>query len=301
MRQLNAILIEFVSSMVSFSRITEIFFKPSETYEIDKRPCTTGIRGEIVFNNVYFSYNSKINTLKGINFKCEPDTVVALIGTTGSGKTSLINLLPRFYDYTQGSLQLDGIELKEYPLEFLRSNIGIVEQEPFLFSCTVAENIALGIQGNDIDSKIISAAKASYIYDEIVALPNGFNTIVGENGITLSGGQRQRIAIARALLNDPKILILDDAMSSVDLENEEKIGMAMQNVMRNRTTFVIAHRIKSILLANTIVVLNDGTIEEIGSHSDLIKKNGTYAKMYNLQATLHEDVHMEISNAESKS
>jgi ATP-binding cassette subfamily B protein len=283
MRQLNAILIELASSLVSLSRITEVFFKTRENYRSTHSFTPSEIKGEIVFKDVYFSYDNKINTLKGITFHCKPDTIIALLGTNGSGKTSLINLLPRFHDYTKGGILLDGIELKDYPLEFLRKNIGIVEQEPFLFSCSIAENIALCRKDNINTYDIESAAKSSYIYDEIALMPDAFDTIVGENGAALSGGQRQRVAIARAFFKDPRILILDDAMSSVDVENEVKIRMALKELMKNRTTFIIAHKIQSVLMADTIIVLDAGVIKEMGSHKDLVNKNGMYSKMYQLQ------------------
>ncbi len=206
---------------------------------------------------------------------------MALLGATGAGKTSLINLLPRFYDYTSGQILLDGVELKQYPRRFLRRHIGIVEQEPFLFSRTVRENIVYGV-GHDVpQEQIEAAARAAAIHDVILTkLPDGYDTLVGERGTTLSGGQKQRVAIARTLLKDPRILILDDSTSSVDTETEAAIRQALETLMENRTTFIIAHRIQSVMNADLILVMNKGRIIQAGKHDDLVNQDGMYRRIF---------------------
>ena len=195
---------------------------------------------------------------------------MALLGSTGSGKTTLVNLLPRFYDYTGGSLTLDGVELKDYPRHYLRQQIGIVEQEPFLFSRTIRENISYGVGREVSDEEVEAAARAAAIHDTIVTFPEGYDTLVGEKGVTLSGGQKQRVAIARTLLKDPCILILDDSTSSVDTETEAEIRAALEHLMQGRTTFIIAHRIQSVMNADLILVLDHGRIVQRGQHQELM-------------------------------
>jgi ATP-binding cassette subfamily B protein len=219
---------------------------------------------------------------------------VALLGSTGSGKTSLVNLLPRFYEYTGGSLTLDGVELKEYPRHFLRRQIGIVEQEPFLFSRTIRENIAYGVGREVSDEEVEVAARAAAIHDVIESFPDGYNTLVGEKGVTLSGGQKQRVAIARTLLKDPRILILDDATSSVDTETEGLIRAALQRLMQDRTSFIIAHRVQSLMNADLILVLDQGRIVQRGTHETLMTQEGIYRRIYDMQARVEDELEKEI-------
>ncbi len=233
--------------------------------------------------------------LDHISFHCAPGQSIALLGSTGSGKTSLVNLLPRFYDYTAGSIRLDGVELKEYPRDFLRSQIGIVEQEPFLFSRTIGENISYGVGREVSDEEVIAAAKAAAIHDSILSFPDGYNTLVGEKGITLSGGQKQRVAIARALLRDPRILILDDATSSVDTETEGSIREALNRLMAGRSTFIIAHRIQTVMTADLILVLDKGRIVQGGSHADLLAHtDGIYRRIFEVQTQIEEALEQEL-------
>ena len=196
--------------------------------------------------------------LNDISFPLPCRAVVALLGGTGSGKTSLVNLLPRFYEYTGGSITLDGVELRDYPRRYLRQQIGIVEQEPFLFSRTIRENITYGVGREVSDEEVEAAARAAAIHEVILAFPEGYDTLVGEKGVTLSGGQKQRVTIARTLLKDPRILILDDATSSVDTETEAEIRDALTELMEGRTTFIIAHRIQTVMDADLILVLDRG-------------------------------------------
>jgi ATP-binding cassette subfamily B protein len=221
--------------------------------------------------------------------------MIALLGSTGSGKTTLVNLLPRFFDYTSGLITLDGVDLKEYTREYLRRQIGIVEQEPFLFSRSIRENISYGVGRSVSDEEVIAAAKAAAIHDVIMAFPENYKTVVGERGVTLSGGQKQRVAIARTLLKNPRILLLDDATSSVDTETEADIRMALERLMQQRTTFIIAHRIQSVMNADLILVLDKGRIVQRGTHGHLVNQPGIYQQIYDLQARVELELEREIA------
>ena len=234
--------------------------------------------------------------MEDISFKANAGETIALIGSTGSGKSSLISLLPRFYEYTSGSIRLDGIELNEISRDFLRNTIGIVEQEPFLFSATIAENIAYGVTEKPSDDKIISAAKAAGIHETILGFEKSYETLVGERGVTLSGGQRQRIAIARALLKDPRILILDDSLTAVDTETEALIQSALNELMKGRTTFIIAHRTTSIADADQILVMKDGRIIQTGKHEELIRQDGMYRNIHNIQTRIEDELESELNH-----
>ena len=233
--------------------------------------------------------------LQDLSFCVKPGQSVALLGATGSGKTSLVNLLPRFYEYTSGSLTLDGVELKEYPRDYLRREIGIVEQEPFLFSRTIRENISYGVGREVPEAEVEAAARAAAVHDVIQSFPDGYNTLVGEKGVTLSGGQRQRVAIARTLLKDPRILILDDSTSSVDTETEAEIRGALEGLMQGRSTFIIAHRIQSLMNADQILVLEKGRIVQHGSHDELLAQDGFYRKIYDLQARIESELELDLA------
>ena len=225
----------------------------------------------------------------------DPDRRWRLLGSTGSGKTSLVNLLPRFHEYTGGSILLDGAELKDYSREYLRKQIGIVEQEPFLFSRSIRENITYGV-GRDVPQEEIErAAKAAAIHDVIMTFPDGYNTLVGEKGVTLSGGQKQRVTIARTLLKNPRILILDDSTSSVDIETEAEIREALNALMQARTTFIIAHRIQSVMIADLILVLDKGEVVQSGTHEELLAQEGMYRRIYDIQTRIDEELEMEMA------
>ncbi len=230
------------------------------------------------FEHVTFAYDQR-TVLDDVTLTVAAGQAVALVGHTGCGKTTLANLVPRFYDVTGGRVLVDGVDVRDYTMASLRAGIGVVDQDPFLFSASIAENIRLGDPAAS-DDAVREAATRAQADSFISALPDGYDTVVGERGLTLSGGQRQRIAIARALVMDPRILILDDAMSSVDVQTENRIRAALADVMRGRTTFIIAHRPSTIALAEEVVVLDHGRIVERGRHAELLAAGGHYARMF---------------------
>jgi ATP-binding cassette subfamily B protein len=298
MRNLGRLIVQTSTGMVSYGRVMEIIRQRREPLSEGAHISGASLRGELVFENVDFAYAADKPILSGISFHCPPGSVVALLGSTGSGKTSLVNLLPRFYEYTGGSIALDGEELTRYSRQFLRSQIGIVEQEPFLFSRSIRENIAYGAGFSVSEEQIQAAARAAAIHDVILAFPDGYNTLLGEKGVTLSGGQKQRVAIARALLKNPRILILDDATSSVDTETEAMIRAALENLMQDRTSFVIAHRIQSLVDADLILVLDKGRIIQQGTHDQLVQVEGMYQQIYRIQTRIESELQAEISSAQ---
>lgn len=251
------------------------------------------LSGAVSFDSVSFSYSGDRDALAKVSFLAEPNQIIALIGPTGSGKTSLINLIPRFYDVTEGSVCVDGVDVRSVDLKALRSQIGIVLQTSLLFSTTIRENIAYGRLSASED-EILAAAQAARAHEFILALPQGYDTIVGERGVTLSGGQRQRVAIARALLMQPRILILDDSTSSVDMRTEYLIQQALAELMRGRTTFVIAQRLSTVKRADQILVLDHGRIVQRGRHDELLEQGGLYREIYDLQLKDQERFRREM-------
>jgi len=241
------------------------------------------LRGEVEFRDISLTYqDERTASLVDLNLHIQPNQLIALIGPTGSGKTSLVNLIPRFYDVTQGAVLVDGQDVRTLDLVSLRRQIGIVLQTSLLFSEEIRENIAYG-HPDATEDEVIAAAKAAQAHDFISELPDGYNTVVGERGITLSGGQRQRVAIARALLMNPRILILDDSLSSVDTHTEKLIQEALDKLMEGRTTFVIAHRLSTVRRADLIVVMDKGRIVQTGRHDELLKQGGLYREIHDLQ------------------
>lgn len=287
MQNLGRLVVQTSMGMVSYNRVAEILNEDREALDETSAP-TQPIRGAVDFRQVSFGYDSDSPVLNDITFSVEPGQTVALLGPTGSGKSSLINLLPRFYDYN-GSILLDRRELREYPKHDLRRQIGIVEQEPFLFSRSIRENIAYGAGRPVTDDDVITAAKAAAVHEVIMTFPDGYNTVIGEKGVTLSGGQKQRVAIARTLLKDPHLLILDDAVSAVDTETEAKIHAALENLRQGRTTFMIAHRIQTVMRADKILVLEKGRIIQQGNHRELLAQDGIYRRIYGLQAQISNE------------
>jgi ATP-binding cassette subfamily B protein len=263
----------------SGERIFEIL---DETEEIRDRPGASPLpagEGRITFENVSFGYDPARPVLSGLELEVEAGRVVALIGATGAGKTTLTALLPRFYETTEGRVLIDGVDVRDVQLSALRRAIGIVSQDPFLFSTTVRENIAFGVVDASA-ADVERAARMAQAHEFIEGLPNGYDTVIGERGITLSGGQRQRIAIARALLVDPRILILDDATASVDASTEARIRLALREVMRGRTTLIVAHRLSTISLAEEIVVLDHGRVAARGAQKELLETSAIFREIH---------------------
>jgi len=296
MRNLGRLIVQMSTGMVSYSRVATVIREEREPLSAGSHRPDGPPRGEVVFRGVGFAYDKDEPVLERITFQCKPGQIIGLMGGTGSGKTSLVNLLPRFYDYTQGRLTLDGVELREYPRHYLRQNIGIVEQEPFLFSRTLRENITYGV-GRDVpDHEVKAAAQAAAIHDVILSFPDGYDTLVGEKGVTLSGGQKQRVAIARTLLKDPRLLILDDSTSSVDAETEGEIRQALQHLMEGRTTFIIAHRVQSVMNADMILMLEGGRIVQRGTHAQLVSQPGIYQRIYTMQTRIEDELKRELTD-----
>ena len=275
----------FQRGTASLKRIDEIMQeKPEITDEpsvLLAGPPDAELRGEIEFHRLNFAYNGT-PVLHDANLKIPEGSSLAIVGPTGSGKTTLVNLIPRVYDAEPGAIVIDGHLIREFPLEFLRRHIGFVPQETFLFSDTVRENIAFGLE-DATDEEVRAAAEAANIAADIESFPDKYQTMVGERGIALSGGQKQRIAIARALIRNPRILILDDALSSVDTQTEDKILNHLREVMRGRTTIFISHRVSTVRNADRIAVLHSGRIVELGTHDELIAREGYYTDLYNKQ------------------
>ncbi len=271
-----------------YERIQEILNSKSQIVEHPKAYPLPPVKGSVKFENVSFGYNEMMPVLQEVSFEVMPNETVALVGLSGAGKTTIINLLSRFYDSTSGKITIDGIDIREVSLSSLRSQIGLVTQELILFNDTVRNNIAYGLEEISLD-KIKEAAKAAKAHDFIMKLPKEYETIIGEKGTLLSGGQRQRLAIARALLKNPPILILDEATSALDSESERLIQIAMVNLMKNRTTFVIAHRLSTVRRVDKIFVLDKGAITEIGTHKELCRKDGIYKKLHDLQFLEEEE------------
>ena len=296
-RNLGRLIVDTSRALVSLNRVVEVLRVPEEPlFEGSYLPASGTVHGDISFEHVTFEYEKGHPVLEDVSFDAKAGQVIALLGSTGSGKTSLVNLLPRFYDITSGSIRLDGVDLREYPRSFLRSQIGIVEQEPFLFSCSIRDNITYGVTRPVTQEEIEAAAREAAIHDVILSFKDGYDTLVGERGVTLSGGQKQRVAIARTLLLNPRILIMDDSTSSVDMETEVQIREALQRLMKDRTTFIIAHRIQSIMNADLILVFDEGKIVQSGQHEDLIDQPGIYRSIFEIQTRIESALQEEIDS-----
>ena len=293
-RNIGRLIVQMSMALVSFDRVSDIIREDREAMDAGTHKPDGRLRGEIVFDNVRFAYAEDLPVLNGISFRLEPGQAVALIGPTGSGKTSLVNLLPRFYEY-QGSIKVDGVELREYPRRYLREQIGIVQQEPFLFSRSIRDNITYGVHREVTDEDVYRAAQAAAVHDVILTFPEGYATSVGEKGVTLSGGQKQRVTLARTLLKDPAIMILDDATSSVDSETEGVIRDALEELIPGRSTFIIAHRIQSVMEADMILVLDKGAIVQSGKHDELLAQEGTYRRIYDLQSQIEDELEQDLA------
>ena len=298
-RQAGMVVNSYARAFSAGERLFEVLDYESHVRESKKPKTLPHTEGKVIFEDVSFSYDGHTPILQNINLTGEKGKIIAIVGAPGSGKSTLVNLLPRFYDVRFGRITIDGIDIRQASLNSLRSNIGIVQQDVFLFTTSLKENIAYGRPQSSM-KEIISAAKIAQLDDFINTLEDGYETVVGERGSTLSGGQRQRMSIARAVLLDPSILILDDSTASVDAQTEELIQKALESLMHGRTTFVIANRLSTVHKADEIIVLDHGKIVERGSHKTLINHQGIYRQIYDLQLKPQEDMMMEFEVNENE-
>ena len=295
MRRLGQLVSEMGMTSVAIKRIYSILDFEAEDYTGSKYK-EKKLEGNIEFKNVMFRYDKKVDehVLNGISFYAKKGEKIALLGPTGSGKSTIISLLMRFFEPDKGLISIDGKPLKTYSKEYLRSRIGVVLQKPFLFTTTIKDNISYSKPGSQLDD-VIDYSRVAQIHDIITDIfPESYDTVVGEKGVTLSGGQKQRVTIARTLLKNPDILILDDSTSSVDTETEFEIQKAMRQLMKGKTTFIIAHRITSIQDVDRIIILDKGKIVESGTHDELIKQNGFYRKIFDIQVSIEEEIEKEV-------
>ena len=287
-RQAARVINSFSRAISSGQRLFDVLDATSPVQDAPQAKAMDKARGHVRFHEVTFSYDGRTPALKHVRIEATPGQLTAILGAPGSGKSTIVNLLPRFYDVTEGSIHIDGTDIRDVTLQSLRQNVGMVQQDVYLFSASIRDNIAYGAV-NASHEDIVRAAQIAQLHEHIMTLSEGYDTWVGERGVTLSGGQRQRLSIARTLLLDPPILILDDSTSSVDVETERLIHRAMTAVMRGRTTFVIAHRLSTVREADLILVLQDGEIVEQGTHRDLVGQGGVYQGIYELQLRPQEE------------
>ena len=282
MRKLTGFSEMFANGFAGLNRFVAIMrTDPAVQDKEDAKPLAE-VKGEIKVENVTFAYDKQIDVLRNVSLTVQPGETMAIVGPSGGGKTTLCQLIPRFYDVDEGAIYIDGMDIRDVTQKSIHQNIGIVQQDVFLFADTIFENIRYGKPGATME-EVIAAAKKAEIYDDILAMPQGFDTYVGERGTLLSGGQKQRVAIARIFLKNPPILILDEATSALDSVTEAKIQRAFDNLAQGRTTLIIAHRLSTIRAANRIVSIADGVITECGTHEELLEKGGIYADLYNTQ------------------
>jgi len=294
-RHMGRILTDLGKAQVSLGRLHQILGEKEEAEPSEPAPAAP-LTGGLAVRDLSFTHSGDVAALDSISFDVKPGETLAILGRSGAGKSTLIHVLLRLYDYTTGSVQLDGHELSQLPRKWVRGQLSVVMQEPFLYSKTLRENIRLGHGAAD-EEAIATAAKAAHIHDTISAFPAGYDTLIGERGITLSGGQRQRVAIARAVLRNPPILILDDALSAVDSETESVILGALQSRHGVRTTLVIAHRLSTLAAADRVIVLDKGRIIQSGTHADLANQEGLYRRLWQIQTALEDDFQGELREA----
>ena len=294
-RNLGRLIADSSTGIVAFGRLQIIIREMREPLAQGSHVPEGDIKGQIQFKDVNFAYDNGIPILHDITFDVQPGQTIALMGATGSGKTTMMNLLPRFYEVSDGQITFDGVDLNEIPRAYLREQIGIVMQEPFLFSASIRDNITYGMMNAVSEEELFNAARAAAVHEVILEFPKGYETMVGERGVTLSGGQKQRVALARTLLRNPALLILDSASSAVDTETESQIREALNSMTSARTTFIIAHRITSVMHADLILVLDNGRIVQRGSHHNLINQPGIYQRTYQLQAQIEKELEDELT------
>ena len=293
-RQAAQIIISFSRAASSGERIFDVLDAESPVLEKTNAKVMSRSQGHVLFNDVSFSYDEKIPALKAVEIDAPPGSITAILGAPGSGKSTIVNLLPRFYDITSGNITIDNQDIRDFTLESLRRNVGIVQQDVYLFSATIRDNIAYGAV-DATHEDVVEAAKIAQLHEHIMSLPDGYDTWVGERGATLSGGQRQRLSIARTILINPPVLILDDSTSSVDVETERLIHQAMVAVVKGRTTFVIAHRLSTVRAADQILVLQDGSVSQRGNHLKLILEDGSYKDIYEMQLRPQEEIMLDAA------
>ncbi|MAZ59299.1 MAG: hypothetical protein CL753_02460 [Chloroflexi bacterium] len=293
-RQAAQIINSFSRAASSGERIFDVLDAESPVLEKPNAKVMSRSQGHVLFNDVSFSYDEKIPALKDVEIDAPPGSITAILGAPGSGKSTIVNLLPRFYDITSGNITIDNQDIRDFTLESLRSNVGIVQQDVYLFSATIRDNIAYGAV-DATHEDVVEAAKIAQLHEHIISLPDGYDTWVGERGATLSGGQRQRLSIARTILINPPVLILDDSTSSVDVETERLIHQAMVAVVKGRTTFVIAHRLSTVRSADQILVLQDGSVSQRGNHQKLILEDGSYKDIYEMQLRPQEEIMLDAA------
>ena len=293
-RQAAQIINSFSRAASSGERIFEVLDAESPVLEKPNAKVMSRSQGHVLFNDVSFSYDEKIPALKAVEIDAPPGSITAILGAPGSGKSTIVNLLPRFYDITSGNITIDNQDIRDFTLESLRRNVGIVQQDVYLYSATIRDNIAYGAV-DATHEDVVEAAKIAQLHEHIVSLPDGYDTWVGERGATLSGGQRQRLSIARTILINPPVLILDDSTSSVDVETERLIHQAMVAVVKGRTTFVIAHRLSTVRAADQILVLQDGSVSQRGNHQKLILEDGSYKDIYEMQLRPQEEIMLDAA------
>ena len=287
------VITNYAQAVASGERLFELFDQKSPVSDrADARPMTE-VTGRVRFENVDFSYDGEKTVLNQINIDVKSGETIAILGPAGSGKTTLVDLIPRFYDVDNGRITIDGVDIRDVTLESLRRNVGVVRQDVYLFNTTMRENITYGARAAT-DHEVKRAAKTAQIHDYIASLPNGYETMVSEWGTTLSGGQRQRMAIARTIITDPPILIMDDSTSNVDVKTEQDIRAAIAQISRGRTTFIVAHRLSTVLEADRILIMDQGRIVESGRHHELFKTSSRYQKLHNAQLEVREELTQEI-------